>query len=99
MNEVEVTVVKQSGVNRLSETSVKPKTHSLLLWKLIEVTVYTTCEKQLNNEKIIAASFRRDSVPQNAPSAPRRSGNLSINFKATVFFALDKFMRTSKSCR
>lgn len=61
VNEVEVTVVKQSGVNRHSETSVKRKTHSLLLRTLIKVIVYTTCEKQLDNEKIIATSFRSGS--------------------------------------
>lgn len=87
-------VVKRGGINSLSEISVKPKTHSLLLRKLIEVTVHTTYERQLSNEKFIAASLHRG--VQNAPSAPRRSGNPSINFKATVFFALNKFLRTSK---
>lgn len=90
--------MKERGVNRLIESSVKRniKAHSLLLRKWIEVTVHTACQKQYNNEKLIAASLHGGNVSQNTPSTLRRSSNPGFNFKGHCFLCAEEISEDFK---
>ena len=84
----EVTLVNERGVNRLRESSVKRKinAHSYLLKNVIEIKVHSACQKQYNNEKLIAAFLKRDeSKPVPGPS--RRSSGPAYTFKNHCFLS------------